>query len=84
MAKREPNLGSPAPPSDPVEHPAPVERAHLWARPPRPDERPVADPVASDYETPRWVHKDGAQKRVETSAECADALADGWLLHPAG
>lgn len=83
MAKREPNLGTFAP-TEPAEHKGPGERAHLWDRPKRPDEAPPAA-AATDYahETPRWVHKDGAQKRVETPEDCAEALADGWLTHPA-
>lgn len=42
---------------------------------------PGIDVTALEY--PRWLHKaDGALKRIEDAAACADALADGWTLQP--
>jgi hypothetical protein len=35
------------------------------------------------HSTPRYVHRPyGEMLHVETAADCADALADGWTLQP--
>ncbi len=84
MAKRESTPAPPvAPAPDPIDHPAPAARAHLWARPARPDEIAApADPIDYPHTLPRYVHKDGATLYVKTPQACEDARADGWLVDP--
>lgn len=92
MAKHRQTVSEAAPVSDaaiptiPESHRDPAQRAHLWERPARPDEKPVeADPHA-DYKhaLPRWVHKKGEQKFVTSPDECDAALKAGWEIHPSG
>jgi len=73
MAKKDPEA-----PKDPA------ARAHMWERPARPDEATDEAVSLANYphETPRWLHRDGQMKRVETPDECARALGDGWQIHP--
>jgi hypothetical protein len=67
-------------------HKDPAQRAHVWERPLRVDERPAEPAPFADYkhELPRWVHKDGAQKFVNSPDECDAHLEDGWEIHPSG
>lgn len=72
------------PSQGPIEHLEPGERTHLWQRPSRVDEK-ADESTDTDYphELPRWVHKAGADpKMVHTPAQCDEALADGWEIHP--
>lgn len=65
-------------------HKDPAQRAHVWERPARSDERPVIAEAPVDYqhELPRWVHKDGDQAFVTTPEECDAAKAAGWVIDP--
>lgn len=65
-------------------HKNPAERAHVWERPLRSDERPAEPKPHADYhiELPRWLHKGGDQTFVTTPEEHETALADGWLVDP--
>lgn len=48
-----------------------------------PEPLPASLPDPYPHATPRHVHQlGGVWKRVETPQECADALNDGWFLHP--
>ncbi len=84
MAKRESTPAPPvAPAPDPIDHPAPAARAHLWARPARPDEVAApADPIDYPHTLPRYLHQDGLTKLVCSPVECETALDNGWLIHP--
>lgn len=95
MAKKKPIEDAPvnvAPPSDasiptiPESHRDPAQRAHLWERPARTDETPKepSSHAAYEYELPRYLHKGGESKRVDTPDECEAALSDGWEIHPSG
>jgi hypothetical protein len=65
-------------------HKDPAQRAHVWERPARIDERPAPVDPHADYAhaLPRWIHKGGEQKFVTTPDECEAAKADGWLIDP--
>lgn len=66
-------------------HKNPADRAHVWERPLRSDERePEPDPHADyQHELPRFLHKKGQESIiVRTPDACDAALADGWQLHP--
>lgn len=96
MARPKKNVAAPAIETAPVSdasiptlehsHKDPAQRAHVWERPARMDERPAAvDPHAAyPHQLPRWVHKDGAQKMVHTPDDCDAALDDAWEIHPSG
>lgn len=90
MAKKKPIDEAPAAdvsiPTIPESHKDPAQRTHLWERPARIDEQPAAvDPHADyAYPLPRYVHKGGEAKRVDTPDECDAALSDGWEIHPSG
>lgn len=65
-------------------HKDPAQRAHVWERPARIDERPVDAAPHADYahELPRWIHKGPDQKFVTTPDDCEAAKADGWVIDP--
>jgi len=68
-------------------HKNPADRAHVWERPARIDERgPSPERPHADYphELPRWVHKKGEQTLVHTPDECDAHLKAGWEIHPSG
>lgn len=58
----------------------PAVRDHMWQR--HADQHEDLDETAYPYALPRFVHKDGAEQRVDTPAACEAALNDGWVIHP--
>lgn len=65
-------------------HKDPAQRAHVWERPLRSDERaPEAKPHSNFHvELPRWLHKGSDQTFVTTPEEYETATAAGWLVDP--
>lgn len=67
------------------EHKNPADRAHMWQRDVRHDEKAVAVEDASTYphQVPRYLHKTGEEPLyVADEKACKAALADGWALVP--